>query len=185
MNSDCSDEIKRRLLLGRKAVTNLDSLLKSRDITLLTKVHNQSYSFSSSHVWMWEMDRKEGWCFWSVVLETFESPLDSKMVKPVNPKGNQSWILIVRIDAEAGAPIFWPPDAKSQLTGKDPDAGKDWGQEEKGATGWGGWIASSTQWTWVWANSRRWWRTGKPGVLQFMVLQRFGRDLVTKQQQHR
>ena len=91
VNSDCSDEIKWCLLLGRKAVTNLDSLLKSRDITLLTRVHSQNYNFSSSHVWMWELDCKEGWCFRIVVLEkTLESPLDSKIVKPVNPKGNQS-----------------------------------------------------------------------------------------------
>ena len=89
---------------------------------------SQSYGFSSSHVWMWELDHKEGWalknwCFWTVVLEkTLESPLDSK-IKPVNPKGNQPWIFIGRTDAEA--PIIWPPDAKSRLTGKDPDAGKD------------------------------------------------------------
>ena len=95
--------------------------------------------FSSSHVWMWELDCKESWalknwCFWTVVLEkTLESPLDCKEIKPVNPKGNQSWIFFGKIDAEAEAPILWPPDMKSQLIGKDPDAGKDWGQEEKGA----------------------------------------------------
>ena len=88
---------------------------------------------------MWELDHKEGWapknwCFWTVVLEkTLESPLDSKEIKSVNPKGNQLWIFIERTDAEAEAPILWPPDAKSQLIGKDPDAGKDWRQEEKGA----------------------------------------------------
>ena len=101
---------------------------------------NQGYGFSSSHVWMWELDYKESWapknwCFWPVVLEeTLESPLDSKEIKPVNPKGNKPWILIGRTDAEAEAPILWPPDAKSQLTGKDPNAGKDWRQEEKGIT---------------------------------------------------
>ena len=94
--------------------------------------------FSSSHVWMWKLDYKESWvlknwCFWTVVLEkTLESPLDCKKIKPVNPKGNQPWIIIGRTNAEA--PILWPPDAKSWLTGKDPDAGKDWGQEEKGTT---------------------------------------------------
>jgi len=103
-------------------------------------LYSQSYGFSSIHVWMWELDHKEGWvlknwCFWTVVLEkTFESPLDCKEVKPINPKGNQSWIFIERTDAEAEAPILWLPDMKSQLTGKDPDAGKDWGQEEKRAT---------------------------------------------------
>ena len=94
---------------------------------------------SSSHVWMWELDHEEGrvlknWCFWTVVLEkTLESPLDCK-IKPVNPKGNQPWIFIGRTDAEAEAPILWLPDAKNQLIGKDPDAGKDWRQEEKGTT---------------------------------------------------
>ena len=99
---------------------------------------SQSYVFSSSHVWTWEVDHKESWaqknwCFWSVVLEkTLESPLDSKEIKPVNPKGNQSWIFIGNIDAEA--PIFLPPDVKGWLIGKDPDTGKDWRQEEKGTT---------------------------------------------------
>ena len=101
---------------------------------------NQSYGFSSSHVWMWELDHKESWapkdgCFWTVVLEkTLENPLDSKEIKSVNPKGNQPWIFIGRADAETEALILWPPDVKSQLIGKDPDAGKDWGQEEKGMT---------------------------------------------------
>ena len=141
VDSDCSHEIKRRLLLGRKAMTNLDSVLKSRDFTLPLKVHfSQSYDFSSSRVWMWELDSKEGgvlknWCFWTVMLEkTLESPLDSKEIKSVNPKGNQPWIFIGRTDAEAEAPILWPPDAKSWLFGKDPDAGKDWRQEKKGMT---------------------------------------------------
>ena len=102
--------------------------------------YSQSYGFSSSHVWMWGLDHKEcwapkNWCFRIVVLEkTLESPLDSKEIKPVNPKGNQPWIFIGRIDAEAEAPVFWSPDAKSRLIGKDPDAGKDWRKEEKGGT---------------------------------------------------
>ena len=99
---------------------------------------SQIYSFSSSHVWMWEFDHKESWelknqCFWAVVLEkTLESPLDCKEIKPVHPKGNQSWVFIGRTDVEAETPILWPPDAKNWLIGKDPDAGKDWRQEEKG-----------------------------------------------------
>ena len=107
--------------------------LKSRNNT------NQSYGFSSSHAWIWELDDKEGWapknwCFWTVVLEkTLESPLDCKEIQPVNSIGNQPWILIERTDAEA-APVLWPPDVKNWLIGKDPDAGKDWGQEEKGTT---------------------------------------------------
>ena len=100
----------------------------------------QSYSFSSSHVRMWELDHKEGWalknwCFWTVVLEkTLEHPLDCKEIQPMTPKGNQSWIFIVRTDAEAETPILWPSDVKNWLLGKDPDAGKDWKREEKGAT---------------------------------------------------
>ena len=101
---------------------------------------SQSYCFSSSHVWMWELDYKESWapknwCFWTVVLEkTLESPLDYKEIQPVHPKGNQSWIFIGRTDVEAETPILWPPDARSWLIWKDPDAGKDWRQEEKGMT---------------------------------------------------
>ena len=98
---------------------------------------SQSYGFSSGHVWMWELDCEEKLsaeelCFWTVVLEkTLESPLDSKEIQPLNPKGNQSWIFIGRTDAEAEAPIFWLPDVNRQLTRKDPDVGKDWRQKEK------------------------------------------------------
>ena len=119
-------------------MTNLDSILKSRDITFPTKVRLVSYGFSSSHVLMGELDHKESWvlknwCFWTVVLEkTFESPLGYKESQSVNPKGNQSWIYIGRTNAEA--PTLWPPPAKSWLIGKDSDAGRDCGQEEKGAT---------------------------------------------------
>ena len=101
---------------------------------------SQSYGFSSSHEWMWELNYKvswawKNWCFWTVVLEkTLESPLVCKEIQPVNPKGNQSWIFTVRTDAEAETLILWPPDAKNWLTGKDPDAGKDWRWEEKGMT---------------------------------------------------
>ena len=133
-DGDCSHEVKRRLLLGRKVMTNLDSILKSRDITLSTKVHLvKAMIFSSGHVWMWELDCEESWvpknwCFWTVVLEkTLESPLDCKKIQPVHPKGNQSWVFIGRTDAEAETPILWPPDAKGWLIWKAPDAGKDWG----------------------------------------------------------
>ena len=128
------------MLLGRKAMTNLDSILKSRHYFADKGPSNQSYGFSSSHVWMWELDHKESWvpknwCFWTVVLEkTLESPLDCKEIKPVNTKGNQSWIFTGRTDVEAETPILWPPDSKNWFTGKDPDAEKDWGQEEKGTT---------------------------------------------------
>ena len=104
---------------------------------------------------MWELNHKEGWvlknwCFWTVVLKkTLESPLDCKEMKPVNPKENQSWIFIGRTDAEAEAPILWPPDAKKWFLGKDSDVGKDWRQDEKGWQRIDGWMASPTQWTWV------------------------------------
>ena len=118
-DGDCSHEIKRCLLLGRKVMTNLDSILKSRDITLSTKVHlAKAMVFSSSHVWMWELDYKESWawknwCFWTVLLEkTLESPLDCKEFQPVPPIGNQSWIFIGRTDVEAETPILWPPDVE-------------------------------------------------------------------------
>ena len=139
-DSDWRHEIKRRLSPGRKVMTNLDSILKSRDITLPAKVQLVKAVFSSSHVWMWELDYKESWvlkswCFWTVVLKkTLESPLDFKEIQPVHPKGNQSWIFIGRIDVEAETPIVWPPDAKNWLIWKDPDAGKDWGRKEKGTT---------------------------------------------------
>ena len=101
---------------------------------------SQSYGFSSSRVWMWELDHKESWalknwCFWTVVLEkTLESSLDCKEIHPGHPKGNQSWIFIGRTGVEAETPILRLPDAKNWLTGKDPDAGKDWGQKEMGMT---------------------------------------------------
>ena len=134
--------------------------------------YSQSCGLSSSHVWMWELDHKESWvptnwCFWTVVLErTLESPLDSKEIKPVNPKGNQSWIFIGRTEAEAKAPILWPSDMKNWLIGKDPDAGKVWGQEEKGMTEdemvvWHHWLNGHE-----WINSGNWWWTGRPGMLQ-------------------
>ena len=139
-DADCSHGIKTWLLFVRKAMTNLDSILKRRDSTLPTKVHLvKAMVFSSSHVWMWELNYKESWvpknwCFWTVVLEkTLESPLDCKEIQAVYPKGNQSWIFIGRIAAEAETPIFWPPDVKKWLIQKDPDAGKDWRQEEKGS----------------------------------------------------
>ena len=101
---------------------------------------SQGYGFSSGHVWMWKFDCEENWapknwCFWTLQFEkTLESPLDYKEIQPFNPKGNQSWWFIVGTDAEAEAPILWPPDAKNWLIGKDPDAGKDWRREEKGPT---------------------------------------------------
>ena len=128
LQRDCSHEIKRPLLLGRKAMISLDSVLKSRDITLLAKVCIvKAMVFPVVMYGCWAL---ENWCCWTVVLEkTLESPLDWKEIKPVNLKGNQPWIFTGRTDAEA--PILWPPDVKSWLIGKDSDAGRDWGWEEK------------------------------------------------------
>ena len=137
-DGDCSHEIKRCLFLGREVMTNLDSILKNRDITLWPS--SQEYGFSSSHVWMWELDYKESWelknwGFWTVVLEkTLESPLDCKEIQSVHPKGDHSWVFIGGTDVEAETPVLWSPVVKSWLIGKVPDAGKDWGQEEKGMT---------------------------------------------------
>ena len=135
-DGECSHEIKRCLLLGRKAMTNLDIILKSRDMMLPKKgLPSQSYVFSSSHVWMWELGYKENWglkngCFCTVVLEkTLESPLDCKEIQPVHSQGSQSWIFIGRTDAEAKAPILWPPDTRSELTGNNLDAWEDWRQK--------------------------------------------------------
>ena len=134
-DGDCSHEIKRRLLLGRKAMTKLDSVLRSRDITLLTKVRLvKAMVFPivkyGCERWTIKLSTKN-WCFWTVVLKkTLESPLDCKEIQPVNPKGNQSWIYIGGTEA----PILWPPDAKSWLIRKDHDVEKDWRQEEKVTT---------------------------------------------------
>ena len=138
-DGDCSHEIKRCLLLGRKAMTNLDNILKNRDITFPAKVHlSQSYGFSSSLEWMWELHHKESWelknrCFWTVVLEkTLESPLDCKEIQPVHPKGNQSWIFIGRTDAEVEAPILCQPDARTDSLEKTLMLGKTEGRRRRG-----------------------------------------------------
>ena len=145
------------------------------------------YGFSSSHVWMWELDCEEGcapknWCFWTVVLEkSLESPLDCKEIQPVHSEGDQPWNFFGRNDAKAEPPVLWPPHAKSWLIGKDSDAVRDWGQEEKGTTEdeMAGWPAL-TWWTRVWVSSGSWWWTGKPGMLQSMGSQRVRHDWATE-----
>ena len=148
---DCSHEIKRHLLLGRIVMTNLESILRSRDITLPTKASSQSYGFSSSHAYMWELDYKESWAlnnwwFWAVVLEkTLESPLECKEIQPVHPKGNQSWIFIGRTDPVAETPI---PGHLVQRTNSFEKTGQDWRLEKKGMTedkmvGWHHWLNGS------------------------------------------
>ena len=186
-DGDCSHEIKRRLLLWRKAMINLYKILKIRGLTLPIKSRpsSQGYGFSSSHVWMWELNHKESWAlknwfFWTVVLEkTLESPLDCKEIQPVHSKGNQSWILIGRTDAGAQTPILWPHDAKSWLIGKAPDAGKDWRQKKKGTTEdeMVGWHYQLDGHEFEWTPGVG---DGKPGVLQSMGSQRFGQDWVTE-----
>ena len=158
-DGEYSHEIKRCLLLGRKAMTDLDSILKPRDITLPTKVHLVKamvfpvvmYGCESWTIKNWA---PKNWCFWTVVLEkTLDSPLNCKEIQPVHCKGNQSWIFFGRIDAEAESPMLWLLDAKNWLIRKDPDAGKEWRPEEKGTT------EDKTGWhhrPWVWASSKSW-----------------------------
>ena len=146
---------------------------------------SQSYSFSRGHVWMWELDYKESWapknwCFWTVVLEkTLESPMDCKEIKPVNPKGNKSWIIIGRTGAEVETPVLWeePPHCKRAWCWERLKAEGEGDNRE-----WDSWMTSLTLWIWVWANSSSWWRTVKPGLLQFTGLQRAGHDLATEKQ---
>ena len=161
---------------------------KQRHYFVNKGLSSQSYGFSSSHIWMWELDHKESWapknwCFWTMVLEKIlESPLDCKEIQQVYPKGNQPWIIIGRTDAEAETPILSPPNVKNWLIWKDCDAGKDWRRGEKGEQrnrGWDGWLSSLTQWTWVWVNSGGWWWTGKPGVFQSIGSQRVRHDWVS------
>ena len=139
-DGDCTHEIKRRFLLGRKVMTNLDNMLKSKDKGPCNKgPSSQGFGFSSGHVWMWELDCEESWapknwCFWTVVLEkTLENSLDCKKIQTVHSE-DQPWDFFGRNDAKAETPVLWPPHTKSWLIGKDPDSGRDWGQEEKGTT---------------------------------------------------
>ena len=170
--SKSTHEIKRCLLLARKVMTNLDSILKRRGITLLTKIHVVKamvfpvimYGCESWTIRKAEHRRIVAFKLW--YWRRLWSLLDSKEIQPVNPKGNQPWIFIGRTDVEAEVPMLWPPDAKSWLIRKIPDGGKDWRQEETGMTeDKDGWMVSLSQRTWVLASSGIWWRTGKPGML--------------------
>ena len=186
-DGDCSHEIKRCLLLGRKVMTNLDSIFKSRDITLPTNIHLVKAMVFPVVMYGCALDCEESWapknwCFWTVVLEkTLESPLHCKEIQPVHSKGDQPWVFFGRTDVKSETPILWPPHAKSWLIGEDSDAGRDWGVGEEGDDRrWDDWMASPTRWTWVWVHSRSWWWTGRPGVLQFMGLQRVRHDWATE-----
>ena len=176
VDGGCSHEIKRRLLLGRKTMKNLDRILKSRDIILLTKVHLVKDMVFLVVIHECELDHKEGrapknWCFQTMVLKkTLENSLDSEEIKPINPKGNQSWIFIGRWwicwcqSWPSNTSATWCKELthwKTPWCWERLKAGGEWGDRR-----WDCWMASTTQWTWVWANSWRQWRTGKPGVLQ-------------------
>ena len=172
-NGNCSHEIKRHLLLGRKAMTLLDNILKSRDITLPTKVHLFKAMVFPIVIYGCEnwtvkkaecrrIDAFELWC-WRRLLRVPRTARRS----PVNPKGNQSWIFIGRTDAEAETPILWPPGEKKTTHRKRLWCGERLKAGGEGDDrGWDGWMASPTQWAWIWVNSRSWWWIGRPGVLQ-------------------
>ena len=171
VDGDCSHKIKRYLLLGRKAMTNLDGLLKNRDITLLTKVCMvKTMIFSSSHVWIWELDHKEGcvlknWCFQDVVLKkTLMSPWTARrsnqsILKEISPEYSLEG-LILKLKLWYFGHLMRRVDSleKTLMLGKIKEKGGD-------DIGWDRWMASPTQWVWIWANSGRWWRTDEPGVL--------------------
>ena len=164
-------------------MTNLDSILKSREIANKGP-SSQGYGFSSSYVWIWELEYKESWvlknwCFWTVVLEkTLECPLDCKEIQPVHPKGDQSWIFIGRTDAEAETLATWCEELAHLKRPWYWERLKARGEGDN--RGWYGWMASPTQWKWVWASSgSRWW-TGRPGMLQSMESQRVGHDWATE-----
>ena len=158
----------------KKSYDKLDSMLEGRDITLPTGPDSQSCGFSRSHLQMWEVDHKEGWMlknwyFWTVVLEkTLESPLDHKEIKPVHPKGNQYWIFIGSTDAEAELQHFGHLMQRAYSLEKTLMLGKIEGGRRRNNRGQDRWMASLTQWTWVWASSRKWQLTGEPGVLRSM-----------------
>ena len=184
---DCSHETKRPLLLGREVMTSLDSILKSRDITLPTKVRlvkamvfpivmYRCESRTIRKAEHWRIDAFELWCW-----RRLESPLDCKDIPPVHPKGAQSWVFIGGTDVEAESPILWPRDTESWLIGKKPwcwEGLRAVGEGNNG--GWDGWMASLTQWTWVWVDSGSWWWTGRPGMLQLIRLQRVGHYWATE-----
>ena len=168
-SSDCSHEIKRCLLLGRKTMTKLDTVLKRKNITLLTKVHIAKTMIFPVIVCQCKLYHKESWA-----LKNWLQRSNQSILKEINPEYSLEG-LVLKLK-------LWSFGHLMQR-GKDPNARKDWGREEKGATGWDGWMASLTQWTWFWANSGRWWGTGKPGMLQFMGSQRVWHDFTADERQ--
>ena len=184
---DCSHEIRKQMILGRRVMTNLDSVLKSKDTSLLTKV-----CIVKATVFLVVMYGCDSWTTKKAEcqrIDAFElqcwrrllSPLDCKEIKLVNLKRNQPWILIGRTDVEAEAPILWLTWCELLTHWKRPWCWERLKAKEEGNRGWDGWMASPIQWTWTWENSRKWWRTGRPGVLQSVGF-RLGHDLATVQQ---
>ena len=176
--------MKRHLLLGRKVMTNLNSILKSRDITLPTKVclvkamvfpvvmyGCESWTIKKAE--HWRIDAFELWCWRRLLRVPWTGSISKQSIlKGISPQYSLEGLLL-----KLKLPILWPPDGKKWLIGKDPDAGKDWRQEENGDDrGWDGWIVSQTRWTWVWLSSASWWWTGKPSVLPSMGSQRLGHN---------
>ena len=188
VDGDCSHEIKKTLVRRKKSYDQSRQHIKKQRHYFASKcLSSESYGFSSSHIWMWELDYKASLSTEELLLlncgveEDSWKSLDCKEIQPVHPKGNQSWIFIGRTDAEAETPILWSPDAKSWLIWMFP-----WWWERLKAggegddRGWDDWMASLTQWAWVWVNSRSWWMTGKPGMLQSMGSQRVGHNWATE-----
>ena len=185
-DGDFSHEIKRHLLLWRKVMTNLDSILKSRDITLPTKVHLVKLivfwvvmygcdSWTVKKAEHWKIDAFELWCWRRLLRVPWTARRSSQSIpKEISP-GCTLEGLMLKLKLQ-----YFGHHTRRVLIGKDPDAGRDWGQEEKGMTGWNGWMASPTPWTWVWVNSGSWWWTERPGMLWFMGSQRVRHDWVTE-----
>ena len=183
-DGDCSHEIKRRLLLERKAMTNLDSILKSRDITLLTTVC-RSYGFSSSYVWMSELDHKEGqelknWCFWTVVQMTVTVPWavrrsHQSLQKEINPESSLKGLML-KLKLQYFGHVMWRTDSRKRLWCWERLKAGGEGDDK----GWDGWMASPIWWTWVWASSRSCWLKGNPGMLQSMGSQNVRHDWATE-----
>ena len=188
-DGDCSHKIKRRLLLGRKAMTNLDSIFKSRDVTLPTKIHivkAMVFPVVMCGCERWTIKKAEHWRIDAFKLwcqrRLLKGPLDCKEIQPVNPKGNQSWIFVGRTDAEAEAPVLQPPDKKSWLFAKDPNAGKDWGQEKRATedemVGWHHWL-NADEFEQTQGDDE-----GQGVLACSMGSQRVGHDLVTEQRKN-
>ena len=187
-DGDCSHEIKRRLLLRRKVMTNLESIFKSRERHYFANkgLSSQGYGFSSGHVWMRELDCEESWaqknwCFWTVVLQkTLESPLDCKEIQPIHPRrsvlGVHWWDWCWSWNSNTLA--TW---CRELTHWKRPWCWERLRAGEEGDDGgWNGWMVSLTQWTWFWVDSGSWWWTGRPGVLRFMGSQRVGHNWATE-----